>query len=249
MSWYCYAVTDLAPDGLLDGVTGLRGHPVGTLSGAGLTVVVSRVPDEDFSETTLQHKLENLAWLEEVARAHNDVVNEASRRASVLPLRLATIYHDEDRVRDMLDTHATQLSAALQRTRGSSEWGVKVFAPHPDSASEPPAEVPSDGRSYLRQRLRQRQARDTRTRDAADVAESVERELARIAVHLHRHRNQDAALSGRAGSNVLNLACLVPHEDRDRFLARARQLPDAPGFDVEVTGPWAPYSFAEVEVR
>lgn len=249
MSWYCYAVAEFSAENPVEGITGLRARPVSAISGAGLTALASPVPDEEFDEATLQENLENLPWLEEIARAHNAVVDEASRRTGVLPLRMATIYRDEQRVREMLAEHSTEFSEALRRVRDHAEWGVKVFASLGGStAPETPAESPADGRSYLRQRLRQRQARDTRTNEAVSIAERIEGELSRLSADVHRHRNQDPALTGRSDSNILNLACLVPDTDREQFLARLAQLrhSDAAGIEVEVTGPWAPYSFAGI---
>lgn len=249
MSWYCYAVAESAAENPAAGISGLRDRPVSAVSGAGLTALVSPVPDEEFGEAALQENLENLPWLEEIARAHNAVVDEASRRTGVLPLRMATIYRDEHRVREMLDDHAAQFSEALRRVRDHAEWGVKVFASLGGSpAPETPAEAPADGRSYLRQRLRQRQTRDARTNEVVGVAERIERELAELSADVHRHRNQDPALTGRADSNILNLACLVPDTGRERFLAELARLRQsgAAGIEVEVTGPWAPYSFAGI---
>lgn len=243
MSWYCYAVTEFAAENPAEGIAGLREQPVSAISEAGLTALASPAPDEGFDEASLQH----LPWLEEIARAHNAVVDEASRRTSVLPLRMATIYRDEDRVREMLAEHSAQFSEALRRVRDHAEWGVKVFASL-RAAEEPAAESPADGRSYLRQRLRQRQARDTRTNEALAVAERIERELAELSADLHRHRTQDPALTGRADRNILNLACLVPDAGRERFLERLADLrqSEVAGVEVEVTGPWAPYSFAGI---
>ncbi|EFL09415.1 MULTISPECIES: GvpL/GvpF family gas vesicle protein [Actinomycetes] len=247
MSWYCYAVAEFAADNPVCGLAGLRGSPVSAVSGTGLTALASPVPDEEFSESALQENLENLPWLEEIARAHNAVVAEASRRTCVLPLRMATIYRDEDRVREMLAEHSAQFSAALRRVRDHAEWGVKVFASL-SPREEAPAESPADGRSYLRQRLRQRQTRDARTNEAVEVAERIERELAQLSADIHRHRVQDPALTGRADRNILNLACLVPDTGRDRFLSQLAELrhSDVAGIEVEVTGPWAPYSFAGI---
>lgn len=143
MSWYCYAVAESAAENAAEGITGLRDRPVSVISGAGLTALASPVPDEEFDENALQENLENLPWLEEIARAHNAVVDEASRRAGVLPLRLATIYRDENRVREMLAEHSAQFSAALQRVRDHAEWGSRS-SPRSAKQETPPKHLPTD---------------------------------------------------------------------------------------------------------
>ncbi|MCT9084158.1 GvpL/GvpF family gas vesicle protein [Streptomyces fulvoviolaceus] len=60
---------------------------------------------------------------------------------------------------------------------------------------------------------------------------------------LHIARN--SALSGVAGRNVLDAAYLVPRSDSEEFVElvdRAKEAA-APGTRVELTGPWAAYSF------
>jgi len=55
---------------------------------------------------------------------------------------------------------------------------------------------------------------------------------------------QSAALSGASGQNVLNAAYLVPRADSEEFVELVdREKDDAPGIRVELTGPWAAYSF------
>src|SRR5881392_1022396 len=112
---YTYAVARPVP-GLKEALTGAYGvagtgvHLVGT---TGLAAAVSPVPAEDFGEEALKANLEDLHWLEAVARAHHDVVETLSTRTTVLPLRLATVYLDDIRVRQMLDTEQETFTALL----------------------------------------------------------------------------------------------------------------------------------------
>jgi hypothetical protein len=55
----------------------------------------------------------------------------------------------------------------------------------------------------------------------------------------------EAALSGAPGENVRNAAYLVDAGRTEEFAALAWRLDaEAPGTRIELTGPWAPYSFA-----
>ncbi|WP_020674111.1 GvpL/GvpF family gas vesicle protein [Amycolatopsis nigrescens] len=245
-AWYCYAVTRPAGKDALDGIHGLRGEPVQAVTHGELTAVVSSVPAAEFGEESLRAGLEDLAWLEEVARAHNDVVDGVARRAVTLPLRLATIYLDRPRVQAMLRERGPRISAALDRVDGRAEWGVKVYADPAATATPAAGETGTpSGRSYLRKRLAERRSRDDAWRAVTEAAEAVDRELGALAEDRRRHRAQHPELSGVPGRNVLNLAYLVPVPHGDRFLARVDELRGtAHGCRIEVTGPWVPYSFA-----
>ena len=65
---WVYALTERG-GAALPGVTGVAGGPVRLVDADGLTAVVSSVSLEEFGEEALRRNLEDLAWLEAVARA------------------------------------------------------------------------------------------------------------------------------------------------------------------------------------
>ncbi|QGK71336.1 gas vesicle protein [Allosaccharopolyspora coralli] len=242
---YCYAVTrGLSPEALTD-ERGVRGTPLEAVEADGLVAVTSPVDADEFSESALQKSLEDLNWLGEVARAHNSVVERVAGLAVTLPLRLATIYLDADRVRSVLRSEEAAWTAALDRLDGRVEWGVKVYTVEQPEPAAPEPERPASGRSYLRQRLQARDSRDASMQDATGSAEDVDGSLSALAHEHHRHRVQAQELSGVEGQNVLNAAYLVDADAQDAFLDRVTELREQhTRCRIDVTGPWAPYSFA-----
>src|SRR5204862_1418234 len=87
--------------------------PVETVAAGGLIALVSRVPATEYAEEPLRRNLNELPWLERVARAHEGILDDALRRGTVVPLRLCTIYADREGVRRMLEREADDLTAAL----------------------------------------------------------------------------------------------------------------------------------------
>jgi len=81
---------------------GVAKKPVERVNGAGLTALVSRVPLAEFGAEPLRRNLNDLAWLEEVARAQEAVLDAALADATVVPLRMCTIFERDQRVLDML---------------------------------------------------------------------------------------------------------------------------------------------------
>jgi hypothetical protein len=74
----------------------------------------------------------------------------------------------------------------------------------------------------------------------------VHAELADHAVASRHHPPQDPRLSGRAGAQILNVAYLLDEEQVPGFLAVTRAAGERlAGIEVEVTGPWPPYSFID----
>ena len=126
---YLYAVggAELA-ESVAPGLTGVDGAPVRVVVDGRVGAVVSTVDPLHFGEDALQRNLEDLTWLAETARAHHAVVDAVSQRHPVAPLRMATVYLDDDNVRALLRRKNTAFTAVLDRIRGRREWGVKAFA-------------------------------------------------------------------------------------------------------------------------
>ncbi|MFF9506897.1 GvpL/GvpF family gas vesicle protein [Streptomyces sp. NPDC014724] len=249
---YAYAVA--RDDGTLQdalaglaGVSGASAHLVRVEPGDDLVVAVSQVPERDFAEAALRGHLEDLDWLESTARAHHGVVEALAARTTVLPLRLVTVYLDDERVRSMLRSRRDAFASRLTELAAQVEWGVKIYVDEP--AGEVSAEEPTDaglspGRAYLSRRRVQRHAREDAYRSAEQAAERVESAARTHAVERVRHRPQQGGLASGTGENVINDAYLVPLQYADDFHADVARAADGlTGVRVEITGPWAPYSF------
>jgi hypothetical protein len=250
---YLYGVT-AADKELDDTVAVLRGvadAPVRLVhNGDGdLAAIVSSVPARDFEEAPLADHLEDLAWLEAVARAHHRVIDTMAAQATVLPLRLATICRDDDRVRAMISADRRAFAHRLAHLAGLVEWGVKIYfdppsTPAPSTSSAPAAEL-SPGRAYLQNRHQERHARQDAYRATEQSARHVEAAARTHAVEHARHRLQQGPLAHGSGENILNDAYLVPADRADDFRnAVHRAAEESETVRVEITGPWAPYSFA-----
>ncbi|GIH20739.1 GvpL/GvpF family gas vesicle protein [Rugosimonospora africana] len=262
-----------------DGVTGVGGGRVRAVRAAGLTAIVSTVDLGEFGEQPLARNLENVQWLETVARAHHRVVETVGRRGAVIPTRLATIYRDDRCVAAMLTERRADFAAALDRVTGRTEWGVKAYASaakasasrsyasrsyasrsyasagsaagaarSETAAAGAGAHDARPGTRYLRQRRAQLSGRDEARQATVANAEAIHRALAQKADADRRHPAQAPGLSGRTDWMVLNGTYLVSEDLGTRFAdavaALARRYPD---LELELTGPWPPYSFAVVD--
>lgn len=247
---YLYAVGDAALGEVVPpGLTGVGTAPVRVIVHGGLGAVVSTVDPLHFSEEALQRNLEDLSWLAATARAHHAVVDAVWQHQPVAPLRLATVYLDDDNVRAVLHAKEAAFTGVLDRIRGAREWGVKAFAhPQPDTDPDRTAADATlgPGAAYL---LRKRKARDRTARvqqDVQDAAADLHRSLSAAAAACHLYPPQDPQLSGHREHMVLNAAYLVEESAAAAFndVVQAWQ---SLYVDVELTGPWVPYSFATLE--
>ena len=248
---YVYAVGREGPalHGLAARLPGVDGRPLHAVGADGLCALVSLVPADTFSEQGLAAQMEDLARLETLARSHHAVVDAAFAEAPVLPMRLATVYLDDARVAGMLVRRRGEFEDLLGRLEGHVELGMKVYA-DPRTADTPaPAAVASSGAGAGRAYLQQRRATRRRDQDAYRAASDVVGRAAQLTqgVVASRvvHRPQEGQLASHSGVNVANEAYLVPRARTEELRRALTALADGvPGVSVEVTGPWAPYSFA-----
>lgn len=257
---YVYAVCGALEAPLAADLSGVGGAAPRLIEHAGLTAVVSHVPAEEFSEGALRRNLENLDWLAGTARAHQGVIAALASLTSPLPLRLATVFRDDSGVRAMLEAEQERFRTSLARIRDRVEWGVKVFiedqpketgAPAADAASGRRERISAQalgagsGRDYLRRRRAEREGRDQIWRTAETFAQELHDRLAERSAETRVHPPQNPELAKSSGRNVLNGAYLVGRSESEAFVELVDATKDGqPGLRVELTGPWAAYSFS-----
>ncbi|MCH5670453.1 GvpL/GvpF family gas vesicle protein [Streptomyces gilvus] len=249
---YVYAVCRPFGAPLQSQLKGVAGDPPRLLSHHGLIAVVSHVPERDFAEEPLRRRLEDLDWLTETARAHQSVIDALTVVTTPLPLRMATVFRDDSGVRVMLEEREEDFRRTLDRLQGRVEWGVKVYVENGPETGAEPAAKPASGRDYLRQRRMRARAHEDLWQQTEEFANGLHSTLSRYAEDSRLHAPQNPALSGVSGRNVLNAAYLVPRDHSEEFVelvdrTKDQTKVDSPGIRVELTGPWAAYSFAGEE--
>ncbi|GAA3850456.1 GvpL/GvpF family gas vesicle protein [Streptomyces coacervatus] len=219
---YVYAVCRPFGAALQAQLTGVAGDPPRKLTHHGLVAVVSHVPEEDFAEAPLRAHLEDLDWLTGTARLHQSVIDALTAVTTPLPLRLGTVFRDDSGVRVMMEAREDGFRHALDRLDGRVEWGVKAYTEAEPSEAVRPAE------------------------QAETFASRLHKTLSSYAEDSRLHAPQNSVPSGAPVRNVLNAAYLVPRGDSEEFVELVdRAKNDVPGMHVELTGPWAAYSFVE----
>ena len=260
-AYYVYGVA-WAAEGIapqeVDGVA--EGNPPFALEHGRLAAIASLVPLEEFDEEALHENLNDVAWLERTARAHEAVLDSALASATLVPMRLCTIYRGEEQVREMLDREGPVFEDALGRLEGKTEWSVKLIAQpgalsRASSAGRGPADQEaglSRGAAYMRGKRDQAQAREEAAQLADEWADRVHQRVAAIAAEALLNPLQNPEVSGHTGEMLLNGVYLVDDADEEAFreevTALSAELGDL-GASVELSGPWPPYNFVKGSIE
>jgi hypothetical protein len=223
-----------------------------------LAAIVSRVPLSEFGAAPLRENLNDLAWLERVARAHESVLERVLAQSTIVPLRLCTIYENERSIRDMLEREHDSFAGALHVLSGREEWGVKLIVDDERLAEEArsrDAEVAAledelgartGGGAYMLRRRLERHVREAVDSLGGELAEQVHGQLEDWASDAVVLPPQNPELSRHEGRMLLNGAYLVEAERVHGLRALVAELEEHHrelGVRIELTGPWPPYNF------
>lgn len=235
------------PEGM-PGTAALRLIPVDD----GLWLAAADAPLSSYGSEEIERRLSDIDWVSERALAHERVVEHFAALGTVLPMKLFTLFHGDERAAAQIRERREEIGRVLDRIAGRVEWGVRVHFREDEArrqaltavqaAPDPNTPRPASGTSFLqRKKAEKESARDLAGRARVEVERAYE-ELAR---HATEARRREPA-PGEAGARLLlDAAFLVPSGDGEAFEAEVRRQADrlGPFCDVTLTGPWPPYNF------
>jgi hypothetical protein len=244
---YGFAVVDGATR--LESDRGIDNEPLEIIESGGVGLVVSRIPMETVAQINVDS--DDLTAVAEFAQRHDTVVSAIRRTAvAAIPLRLGTVLVDRAAALSFLREHEVELRKGLARVAGCDEWTVILRqestargepvrkgssrAPHPRN------DTPSNGTEYLALRRNQLTMAERRHARTEQITAELEDAISGIVA--------DSAQPVRMRKGLaFDRTYLVKGQRKEEFLDAidhiARKL-DRSSLALEVSGPWAAYSFA-----
>jgi hypothetical protein len=214
-------------------VTGISGAAVRLLKANNLSVLVSDV-DADSVAVTRDNAL-----------AHAAVVRSLLNRTTPLPFRFGTLV-TEQQLRSYLSARAPALDDKLAQVRGCVEMSVKII--WEISEKHPPAPPQTDpeqgaGTTFLTEKRRQILGDERRAAEAAELATWLHQQVGRM-VRDERVTLRPAEKLVLAAAHLVERAEIVAYREK---MLEARQY--RPDLRFLLSGPWPPYSFANIDLE
>jgi hypothetical protein len=208
--------------------------------------VVADAPLERFSSERLQQDLQDLEAVSRHALAHAAVVEFFFRTAPVIPLKLFTLFSEDERVRQHLASRGPALRKLFTRLRGLEEWGVRIIVDRSAASSAVLTSGPpvSSGRDYLRVKKRLLDQSAVTPQAVVQEANHAMKSLRRLAASV---RTQPFPPAGANRPFVAGASFLVKATRRAQWTKQVATLKTTllkHGQHLEVSGPWPPYHFA-----
>lgn len=261
---YAYGLVGLYPEQL--DIVGIdKKHKVYPVVGRELCVMVSTIDIDTFQEQVkdLVSELTKTtdsthSGAEEILQAHEDVVDTLMKSTTVVPFKFGTILKDEAAAAKMLQDDEGKFKQLLAKFSGRAEWGLKVYADRQEfikhmlhskptcTGLEEKREKLARGAAYLLGKKREEELKDDVVAQLAQVAEVIFQELGKDAYTAKLHKTLPQKLTGNKKEMILNTVYLVERENAACFCQQGEELIEqytAMGLELEVSGPWPPYSF------
>ena len=230
MKLYVYCLVEGVD--LLQSTLGISGAPVRTLKSENLSVLVS-----DLNEDSVPVTRDN-------ALAHAAVVRSVLDRTTPLPFRFGTIV-TEEQLQSYLSTHKPALEKKLDSLRGCVEMSVKIIWENSeekelDTHDKIQAPAQGVGTSFLAGKRRQIIGDEKRAAEATEISTWLQKNL----VGLIREEQVTIRPTERL---VLTAAHLIERDKITQYRKKAAETcRNRPDLHFLLSGPWPPYSFANI---
>ena len=251
---YTYCVTH-EEEGCLTKLKGI--DELYPIADCGLVAVARMVSGEDFSEKNLPENIHNVAWLEAKVREHHRIVSTLAGRMTLLPFKFATVFYSEENVKAVLGQYELLMKERLQQLIGKQEWGLRVWGNYGEvndyveasnnemKALKKELVKSSPGKAFL---LKKKKADLLKSVVHSYFNKQVQECLHDLTPYSCKNMLQNGVTV--EGSDIgLKAAFLVARNKTEPFLheiERKRSTLKAAMINLECTGPWPPYNFADI---
>jgi len=203
----------------------------------------------------------NKRQAEEWILEHSYVIDQATIKfGTVLPFSFDVLIRgDDSAIREWLGKSYTNLNAELDRLKGLAEYSIQIYYDYdilsasllrirPDlSKLKDEIDLQPKGKAYLLKRQLDLQLKDLASEEASRMAKSLFSWIEPLAsdLNVEKGRLKNEAFKGMA--HLASFVCLISHENAEILGEMLEVVDETPGFGVRFTGPWAPFSFVQLE--
>jgi hypothetical protein len=224
---------------LVEGVAALDQPPKG-ISNAPVRIL----PTDDFAVLVSDFDEDIVSVTRDNALAHATVVRSVLGRTTPLPFRFGTLVTDQQ-LRSYISSRKAALEANLALVRDCVEMSVKIICnASNDDEQEPPGDSEQGvGTKFLEEKRQRVLGDERRAAEAAEISGWLSESVSGLA--------RDERVTVRPSEKlVLAAAYLIERTKIKQFRDKIAETSAArPKLHFLVSGPWPPYSFANIELE
>ncbi len=242
----------------------LKSAGIQSLAVENFYVFLKYVPESEYSEDNFKRNLSNISWLETNAREHVGVISELMEQNTVIPFKFGTIFLSEESLRKFISDYSDSLTDNFQHLKNMEEWSVKIYCDLKalsikiDELSEETAALEkqimasSPGKAYLLKRKKTDLIENEMDRICKNYGQDYFNEFANLSEATGLNNLLPKDFTGREDTMILNAVFLVHSKNVTDFNHTKDMLTEKYGnfgFNIEITGPWPPFSFISIKEK
>lgn len=231
-SVYLYAIRRDTPWDYRD-ICGIEDAPIHHIGTSAVQAVISH----HYWGEHFDSRINDMKWLTENALRHDQVIAKAFLYGTVLPIRFGTLFESVEEIENLLHVRSADLINELTHLEGRGEWSVNL-ARSVEVTDQPMASVRS-GRDYLTQRRSALNLTEERRNERAKIGSEIHNAFAEIA-EASVVRSVDTTDAMFAATYLIENS---RHAELAQVLSRYQSDLEANGYQLRLTGPWAPFHF------
>ena len=211
---------------------GISGAPVRVLKTENLSVLLSDLDADSVLVTS------------ENALTHAAVVRSVLDRTTPLPFRFGTVV-TEQQLQSYLSTHKTALESKLESVRGCVEMSVKIIwensvAQQPQSPDRTETGKPGAGTMFLAEKRQRILGDEHRAAEASKISTWLHETLSELV-------GDEQVTLRPAERLVVSAAHMIERGKIDQYREKVAEMrQNRPDLHFLSSGPWPPYSFANI---
>ena len=234
------------------------------IESTGFYFLVKHVSSNEFSEENFHRNVTNIGWLDNKVREHLSVINSIMKIHTVIPFKFGTIFKSIKSIETFAIEYESNLQQNFETIEGCEEWSVKVYCFRNDLAAridelsietaqmEVEIQQSSAGKAFFLKKKKEILIEN----EIDELCDGYGQEyfgsfLIRSEL-TKRLPLTSSDITGRKDTMILNATFLVKKEkvaelaqSTERFRLRDAKT----GFDIELSGPWPPFSFISIKEK
>jgi hypothetical protein len=257
---YIYCISN-SPSVLSDK---LKSAGIQSLAVESFYVFLKYVPESEYSEDNFKLNLSNMPWLETNAREHVDVISMLMEQNTMIPFKFGTIFLTQESLRKFVADYSDSLTENFQHIKNMEEWSVKIYCDRKvlcekiDELSNEAAALEkqimesSPGKAYLLKRKKTDLIENEMDRLCHKYGQNYFNEFENLSESTSLNNLLPKDFTGREDTMILNAVFLVHTKNVTGFNNTTENISKQDGsfgFNIEITGPWPPFSFISIKEK
>jgi hypothetical protein len=179
----------------------------------------------------------------ENALAHAAVVRSVLNQTTPMPFRFGTLA-TEQQLRSFITTNKPAIAIKLAHLRGCVEMDLKTTWQRSESTPPKPDPAEGPGTAFLKEKRRELFGDEQAAAQHKELSGLLRAELGSLI------RDEKISLQPSDRAVIAKVFHLVESSEINEYRAKVRELlQKRPEMQLEVSGPWPPYSFANIELE